>query len=287
MIRPPDDDRLGVAHLGGAYLRIAWPRSLRSVALLAVRLRAGQAGGKRRGCVRRGVVRRDAVGGRRDRDRAGRRRLLARLSRRRRIDRRRLFDRRLLRRRRTDRRRRFDRRLFARFLRRGRIVRRRLFARILARRRIVARGLLRFRWREGGRLAARFGGGGAEKFRSFHLDRPESHGAQDRSELLPRASCQRRHLPVDDESLRGRATFRRALRRNARLFADDRRPDHAAEAFNDVHPDNPLAARPIAGDAIALVRNSVVQWERGPARGGDGGKGAQKLARVALRLKTP
>src|SRR5689334_21292570 len=78
-----------------------------------------------------------------------------------------------------------------------------------------------------------------------------------------------------------------ALRRDAGPLADDRRPDHAAKALNDVHPDNPLAARPVACDAIALMRNRGVQRERGPAGGGDGGKRSQKLAGVAGCSKTP
>ena len=57
---------------------------------------------------------------------------------------------------------------------------------------------------------------GAEKFRSLHLHRPKSHGAQDRSKLLPGAAGQRRHLPADNESLRGWTAW--PSRRDCRRF---------------------------------------------------------------------
>ena len=73
----------------------------------------------------------------------------------------------------------------------------------------------------------------------------------------------------------------------SRRFAGDRRSDHAGEAFDDVHAHNPFAARPIAGDAIPVFRDPVVQRQRGPAGRRDWAKRPQKLIGVAGRLKTP
>ena len=52
----------------------------------------------------------------------------------------------------------------------------------------------------------------------------------------------------------------RTSRRNSRRLADHRRSDHAGKALNDVYAHNPFAAQPIPCDAIALFRNSPVQW---------------------------
>ena len=55
----------------------------------------------------------------------------------------------------------------------------------------------------------------------------------------------------------------------SRRFAGDRRSDHSGKALHDIHAHNPLAARPISGDAIAFFRDPFVQRERCPARRSD------------------